>query len=339
MADWFRLRIGLRPNDVEELNAELQQALQDASNDLEANGAYSGALVKLARIGNFAFKSIFGDSGLRASLSKALKVGATIQFASEDFFLPWELLYDYDGPPGMQVNVSRFWGMRYVVSRTPIREIGPVDVEPPVIRASCPHVGLIACNELEYVLGKEIPALQKLDEDKQILLVLLRPLEAHRRDEELEYVRQFFSKEKLDIVHLACHAFEQKPLSESYLRVSDGFSITIKDFRVHELKIKHKPFVILNACLTGTFSPLHALNWANVFKECGARGVLATEFHVPDSFAAAFTEELYKHFLSGKPIGETVLATRYSLWQGQKNPLGLAYALYSSPMIRIAKAK
>ncbi len=77
----------------------------------------------------------------------------------------------------------------------------------------------------------------------------------------------------------------------------------------------------------------HTLNWANVFKECGARGVLATEFHVPDSFAAAFTEELYKHFLSGKPIGETILATRYSLWQQQKNPLGLAYALYSSPVL------
>ncbi len=144
-------------------------------------------------------------------------------------------------------------------------------------------------------------------------------------------------EEKLQIVHLACHACEMKPLSESYLLVSDGFSITMKDFRIHEFEIKYRPFVILNACLTGTFSPLYTSNWAHVFRECGARGVLATEFHVPDAFAAAFTEELYSHFLSGIPIGEALLAARHSLWEKQRNPLGLAYALYSSPMIRIAK--
>ncbi len=337
--DWYRFRIGLKPSDVDDLNAELQRSLQDVSSNFEVDGICGEALTKLAHIGNFVFKSIFGDRKLRESLNKVLNAGATIQVASEDFFIPWELLYDSDYPPTTRVNVSRFWGMQYIVSRTPIRETSATDLAPPIIQASCPIVGLIACNELEYVVGREIPALQKLNEDKQILLVPLRPLKAPQRNEELEYLRRFLSTEKLQIIHLACHAFQQKPLSESYLLVSDDFSITIKDFRVHGFKIKHSPFVILNACLTGTFSPLHALNWANVFKECGARGILATEFHVPDSFAATFVEEFYKHFLAGKPIGEAVLATRCSLWQRQKNPLGLAYALYSSPTIRIAKTK
>ncbi len=129
-----------------------------------------------------------------------------------------------------------------------------------------------------------------------------------------------------------------KPVDQSYLLVSDEFPITIEEFRGREFDIKHKPFVILNACLTGTISPLYTSNWAALFWERGARGVLATEFHVPDSFAAVFTEELYEHFLSGEPIGKALLATRHHFWRAQHNPLGLAYALYSSPSIRIVNS-
>jgi hypothetical protein len=67
----------------------------------------------------------------------------------------------------------------------------------------------------------------------------------------------------------------------------------------------------------------------------GQEGVIATEFHVPDWFAAAFTEELYKHLLSGKPIGEALITIRRYFLEEQGNPLGLAYTLYSSPYITI----
>jgi len=66
--------------------------------------------------------------------------------------------------------------------------------------------------------------------------------------------------------------------------------------------------------------------------------VLATDFHIPDDFAAAFSKELYQHLLSGKPIGEALLVTRHYFWEKQCNPLGLAYALYSSPFIRIVNS-
>ncbi len=330
---YHRFRIGLKPQDVDELNLELQQAIERVAGSFEEQGTYNEALARLAHKGNYAFKRIFAEGIPRETIGKALKTGATIQIPSEDFFVPWELLYD--GPLGRQVDASCFWGMKYIVSRALIQEARPGDLTSPIIQSACPHVGLIAYSELEDVVGKEIPALQALHEQKLISLLLLRPLKVDQRYEELEYLGRFLREEELEIVHLACHAREKKPKSQSYLLVSDNFDISIEDFGVQEFVIKHNPFIILNACVTGTISPLYTSNWAALFWGRGARGVLATELHVPDWFAAAFTKELYKHFLSGKPIGEALLTTRRYFWQEQHNPLGLAYALYSSPSIRI----
>jgi CHAT domain len=121
----------------------------------------------------------------------------------------------------------------------------------------------------------------------------------------------------------------------SQYSVSDHFDITLEDFRAREYKSEYNPLVILNACCTGTMSPLYTANWAALFWEYGARGVLATEFHVPDWFAADFIEVLYSHFLSGMPIGESLWATRCYFWKERSNPLGLAYALYGPLAIRI----
>jgi len=332
-SNWHRFRIGIKPHDLEELNSELQQAIEEVSRNFENEGIGREALAKLAQMGTYAFKRIFSEGAPREIVNKILKMNATIQFSSEDFFIPWELLYD--GPLGAQIDVSYFWGMRHIVSRALIQDLRPGDLDSPIIQSTCPHVGLISYNDLEYVVGKEIPVLEELHRQKRILLLPLRPLNANQRDEELEYFGHFLHNEELQIIHFACHAQEKKPRSKSYLLVSDEFSISIEDFTVREFEINNKPLVILNACLTGTISPLYTSNWAALFWEHGARGVLATEFHVPDWFGAAFTKELYDHLLLGKPIGEALLAIRHYFWEKHQNPLGLAYALYSSPSIRI----
>ena len=333
-SNWQRFRIGIKPNDLEEINSELQQAVEEVSHHFVKDDSIPiDALAKLAQKGNFAFKRIFSEGAPREVVKKVLEVGATIQFSSEDFFIPWELLYD--GPLGTQTDVFHFWGMKHIISRALIQDARPGDLGSPIIQSACPHVGLITCNDLEYVVGEEVPALQELHKQSRILLSSLRPLNATQRNEELEYLGRFLSDEDLQIVHLACHAFKGKSLSQSYFLISDEFSISIEDFWVREFQIKQKPLVILNACLTGTMSPLYTSNWAALFWERGARGVLATEFHVPDWFASAFAKQLYSHLLAGKPIGQSLLAVRHYFWVEHSNPLGLAYALYSSPAVRI----
>lgn len=334
-AKWHRFHIGLRQQDIQELNSELQQTIEQISGSLAVNSAspadHANTLSTLAQKGNFAFKRIFADGIPRTTISKALKKGSIIQVSSEDFFIPWELLYDGSLS---SINVSDFWGMQYIVSRALIQDARPGDFVPPVIKASRPRIGVIAYNQLEYVSSQEIPALKELRKQKRISLSLLRPLDAREHHRELDEFGKFLSK-KLEVTHLACHAYTGQPLSQSYLLVSDDFTITIEDLRVREFEIKHNPLVILNACLTGTMNPLSTSNWASLFWERGARGVLATEFRVPDWFAASFVIELYQHLLSGKPIGEGLLASRHHFWKQHSNPLGLAYALYSSPSIRI----
>ncbi len=333
LGGWQRFRIGLKPHDVEELNMELQDAIEQAARAFEAHDEGERALSKLAQKGAFAFKRIFTDGVPREIISKTLNTGATLQIVSEHFFLPWELLYT--GPLGPHADASCFWGMQHIISRALIQDAQPGALKPPLIHTSCPQVGLITCDELEQVVKKEIPMLQQLHQQKKIFLLPLRSLNADQRDEELDYVSHFLRNEELHIIHFACHAYEKQPKSQSYLRISDKFAISVEDFFVRDFEITHNPFVILNACLTGTISPLHTSNWAALFWEHGARGVLATEFHIPDRFAAEFTEELYKHFLSEQPIGDALLNTRRYFWEQRRNPLGLAYALYSSPSIRI----
>ncbi len=237
-SDWYSFSIQLTPEDIKELNAELQRAIEQVSGYFEADNADAAerveALSRLAQKGNFAFKKIFAKGTPRDVVHEALERDAVIQVTSEDFFIPWELLYD--GPLGAQVEATRFWGMQYIISRTLIREARPGDFAPSLI-PSRPRVGVVAYNELMHVAKREIPALQKLEQQQQIYLSCLHSMDIKKREKELEDFGNFL-REELQIVHMACHAFEQDPLSESYLLVSNDFSITMEDFEVQEFECR-----------------------------------------------------------------------------------------------------
>ena len=159
-----------------------------------------------------------------------------------------------------------------------------------------------------------------------------------QRSKDLAKVGRFLGQDSR-LLHFACHAYEEDPLEQSYLFITKDFALSMIDFVVGRYELKHNPFVVLNACLTSVINPLYTSSWAEKFWERGARGVLATDFQVPDWFAASFSEMLYQHLLSGLPIGESLLAIRRQLWTENRNLLGLAYALYSSPSIKIARSK
>lgn len=339
---WQRFPINLQPDDIQELNTTLQQTIeQTAAHFTDADEGETeeqvAALTQLARKGTVVFKRIFSEGGPRERIRQALQTGATIQITSEaeNFFIPWELLYD--GPLTAPIDAAYFWGMRHIISRAIIQDARPGDEVPPVIQALCPRVGLVTYAGLEHVIKYEVPIFEKLHQEHRIHLATLRPLDANQPTE-IEAFCQFLGEE-MQILHSACHAYGAKLSSEAYLLISDEFRISVEDFHLYDLAIKHNPLVVLNACLTGTRNPQYTSNWAALFWERGARGVLATEFHVPDWFASVFIEEVYKHLLAGMPIGESLLTARRHFWKEQRNPLGLGYALYSSPMIRIVSEK
>jgi len=332
--------IGLTFQEVEELNKTLQQAVQIFANEYEANDDSSdNALSQLAEAGRAAFHRIFARGKPRTVILEALKIlrakaNPTIEISAEHFFVPWELLYN--GPVDGAVDVDLFWGMHYILARNIIQDTCFGGMVLPTIETPRPNVGLVICDELDQVVEKEHPALKILHTSKRIKLQPLHALNPAQRPKELAYFGRFLSK-KMHIVHFACHAYLKDPLDLSYLRVSDSFNITMREIYSHEFIIRYHPLVIMNACHTGVIHPLSTSSWAALFRKYGARGVLATEFRVPDDFAAAFVVELYQHLLAGKPIGLALLITRRLFWDAhQRNPLGLAYALYSSHAVKIA---
>lgn len=335
MATASHIPIRLKPHDVKNLNSLLQGAIQQVASSFGKGTSYEMALAELARMGNYAFQRIFPDPSSQEIVCDALNAGTIVQIVSKDFFIPWDLLYS--GPLDERTHISFYWGMKHIISRTIIQNVHRYHVSP-VIQSKRPKVGLVTSDRLPYVEKQEIPALKKLHQKRRIQLTPLRALSTTQRGNELMELGRFLGQE-LELIHFACHAYEQDPVEQSYLFVTRDFSISMIDFVVGKYELKHNPFVILNACLTSIINPLYTSSWAEKLWERGARGVLATDFRVPDWFAASFSEVLYRHLLSGIPIGETLLTARRQLWSEQRNPLGLAYSLYSPPSIQFVRTK
>ncbi len=323
--------IELTEDEVASHTENLQEAIERVSQQQFGRKSFDTALAKLAEEGKDAWESIFKKG--KAAIRGALKEEATIQAVVDKldkFSVPWELLYD--GPLGEgKVDVSRFWGMRYHIVR-----LLPCNSDDLVIKTpQSPTIGLIINKDLGGA-REELGTLEKLKDQEKILLTLLRELDNHHHDDELEYLIRFLCEEELHILHLACHATANKP-GDPYLVVSNDFQIRLGHLRNRNFEIKHHPLVVLNACLTGPINPLYASNWATLFWERGARGVLATEARVPDIFAARFLKKLYEGLLSGEPIGDELFRTRRYFWEEEHNPGGLVYALYASPSLKIEK--
>ena len=359
----FSFHIDLKLEDIATNNTTLQKVMGAVStgfSDLRkmdavaTDFAKSTALFKLAHKGHMVFNQIF-PSAIRKKVS-GLKQGAIIQIATKDFAIPWELLYDGPLDTKEDLDIYQFWGMRYIVYRVLEIDVSCQDDEPEPdshIKSPCPTVGLITCNQgqLKHVDNEESKMLCTLQRDNRIRLERLKKLNASEAQhyEELKHIRYFFSRKNLHILHLACHAYKVEPIEESYLLIADDFHLRMQDFIENRFKIIDHPLVILNACLTGTIDPKSALKWAVMFlREGNVRGTVATEFSVPDWFAAAFVTKLYENLLlKHQSLGKALLDARKYFWEGKEeehdeeklkhNPLGLGYALYAPADIQISE--
>jgi hypothetical protein len=355
----LRVSIPLSPHDLAILNAQLQREMQGiARENLEQEptaAELEAQLRPLAEVGNYAFKRIFGNHdaliaiqellpskkpSILTAIQKLLPPSrrVSIQVASEDFFLPWELIYPASLDDDEPLSYEHFWGMNYIISRVIVQEARPGAFVSPVIPVGPrPKLGLLTYLELPSVREKEIPFFEKLDGDGKIALFKLRALNPKKKREEFKEFRSFWEK-ALNLAHFACHAFyEDESPNLSRILLSDEFPITLQDMEVYGITISGHPLIIMNACETGNLNPLYTSYFAAAFLKYGARGVVATECAVPDAFAADFAQQLYAHLLAGEPLGESLLATRRYFLEKYHNPSGLLYSMYAPPSIRLAQ--
>ena len=336
-----RVPIEMSPQDLAVLNRQLQDTMQTITTGNAGEGkpaAESKVQLRfLAEVGNYAFRRVFSHHDARTAIRELVELSQhiSIQVASEDFFLPWELVYPFSPE---KPSYEHFWGMNYIISRVIVQEARPGAFVSPIIPVTdCPKLGLLTYCRLPSVAEKEIPFFEKLHSDGKIALVKLRALDPGKRREEFKEFKTFWA-ESLDLAHFACHAFYEDELPDlSYILLSDEFPITLMDMEVNDIVINGHPLVILNACETGNLKPLYTSFFAGALLKYGARGVVATECAVPDDFAADFAQRLYAHLLAGEPLGESLLATRRYFLEEYQNPSGLLYSMYAPPSIRLAQ--
>jgi hypothetical protein len=337
-----RVPIEMSPQDLLALNKQLQEAVSEvAAENMEdwtpTSEELDELLSPLAEVGHYAFKQVFGHHDALAVIQELLSLGQpiSIQVASEDFFLPWELLYPVrmDEPLAFQ----HFWGMNYITSRVIVQEARPGAFVSPIISvAQRPRLGLLTYCGLPSVTAKEIPFFEKLHGAGRIALFKLRNLDPAKKREEFKEFKGFWSN-AFNLAHFACHAFYDDPPNLSRILLSDEFPISLQDLEVYGITINGHPLIVMNACETGNLNPLYTSYFAAAFLKYGARGVVATECAVPDAFAADFAQQLYTHLLAGEPLGESLLAARRYFLEKYHNPSGLLYSMYAPPSIRLAQ--
>lgn len=336
-----RVDLDISPEDLEMLNQDIRQPIEDLlewgnSDWSPFKDEIEDLLRPLASSGKFAFNKIFGSSSAKKAIKEILKFEGRLSFeiASEDFCFPWELLYH--GDLKKRISINGFWGMQFIISRIIIKPFKEGWFLSPLIKTKeLPNIGLICDQTLSNVKNKEIPFFEQLKDEKVIHLSMLSPLNNSNWSKDFSKFKDFLN-EYHNLLHLACHAsFKKSSPPDSFISISDNYEISLKNIENYELEVNGHPLVFLNACETANLNPLHTFHFANSFLESGARGVVVTEFKVPDSFAADFVENFYAHFLNGKPLGESLLTTRRSFAKQNKNPLGLLYSMYASPWIRL----
>lgn len=335
----LRCPMDITAHDLQEMNQQLQQAMYFTARNTDQSPPNQITLENLAEVGHYAFRRLFFHSDAFDAITTLTNSNSnlTIQVATEDFFLPWELIYPFSP---CNPSYECFWGMNHVISRTITQcNYSGAFVSPKISINSIPKLGVITYGGLEGVIQEEIPYFRSLEGSQQIQLFILQPLDKSRRRDEIQKFKGFL-KNEFDIAHLACHAsYDLNSPNQSYILISEEFLITLRDMDSYEMVVNGNPLVIINACDTGNVNTLYTSNFAAAFLRYGARGVIATECAVPDNFASCFSQRLYADLLTGETLGDSILATRQYFWENHENPSGLLYSMYAHPSIQLVQGK
>lgn len=336
----LRRELDMTSHDLESLNQDLQKAMRDIAHNNNQQTSAQANLDSLTELGRFAFVRIFDDHDVRSAIEQLLASNQRcyIEIDADNFAFPWELicLPSSDSQSG---SCCHFWGMNHIISRVISRDRArPGGFISPIISIdSLPTLGLLIYDGLSGA-NQESHLFSRWQDEGKLSLFCLRPLDPEKRREELQEFQRFWSN-TLNLAHFACHAFYNSSIPHnSYLLLSEEFEISLRDITNQEIYTNGHPLIVMNACETGELTPHYTSSFAAHFLKCGARGVVATECAVPDTFAADFSNQLYTQLLEGKSLGECLLAVRQYFFQEYGNPSGLLYSMYAPPTIRLVQS-
>lgn len=300
---------------------------------------YQAVLRDLASAGRLLFAGLFYPANASDEESKALEAMAElfkslsrghslkIQILSQEFFFPWNLLYDYEGEfPPEEVDPKDFWGFRHQIEEVPRDLVDHRIRAIPVKKSEKIHIGMNINKSLPEAFWK--PQVDTIHSWKPRIRLSERSLEQ-------EVIDALLGKDaSLDLEYYYCHAATGSPerrYDDSVLTLTDD-GLTLGDViaRVLNRKFVGNPVLILNACDSARLDGRFYDGFVQKFLKMGAASVIGTDAQIPSVFAAHFGMELVKILMHGKPVGKALLDIRCQMLTEYKNPLGLIYRVFGS---------
>jgi len=298
-------------------------------------------LQRLAKAGFRLYQRIFYGPAADAQVNllgdrlrqMAQKERLKIQIFSQQFMLPWGVLYMADEYDPDNIAPEMFLGLKHIIEHIPLQPNMQV-TDHTIDSRSGLAVSLNVNTDIDEQTKRPVIAEQRkyweqVGQSGGVQVVL--------RENGDEVTRALADAATSDqIFYFYCHAVS-KLLAEgggpdaSALVLSGSRHLTLGDLYVDApLKkvLQGAPLVFINACESAELSPLFYDGFVPYFMAKGARGVIGTECETPALFAAEWARRFFDRFLAGDPLGQIFLDLRQEFYYKHNNLLGLLYALY-----------
>ncbi|MEW5871287.1 MAG: CHAT domain-containing protein [Chloroflexota bacterium] len=261
-----------------------------------------------------------------------------LQIVSQEFFLPWGLLYVAPRFDPQNIEPEYFLGMKHVIEHIPLQ------VRMPVMDnriSSQPRLSVSANldPDIDLSLGLEVVARQ-MDFWQTASQKGRVDLQVRQTPEALQQALAQAGETSDQILYYYGHA-ESDPADaqRSKLLFAGQAPLALEDLLIlgsEEQQLAGQPLVFINACESAELSPLFYSGFMPYFVDKGARGMIGTECQTPAVFAAEWARRFFKRFLEdGQPLGEAFLDLRREFYTRHNNLLGLVYALYCDGDTRV----
>ena len=308
-------------------------------------------LPSLAEVGYRLYQRIFfspsSDPNLQnlgRKLRQILQSGpCKIQVFSQDFVLPWGILYLADRFDRDNIQPSLFLGLRHIIEHIPLQKDMLV-IENKINCTSGLNIGLNLNTDIDKTMGPLVSNQEKYWEAIRSNNPNVKVIYRTTKNEVLSALED--PKTSDQVLYFYCHGISQDVeetggVDASTLILSGNDRLTIKDLSIDAPivdRLLNEPLVFINACESAELSPLVFDGFVPYFVAKGARGVIGTECKVPAKFAVEWARRFFDRFLKGEALGEIFLALRQELFNDEHNLLGLLYALYVDCDTRIFPA-
>ncbi len=283
--------------------------------------------------------NLLGDRLRQMARRERLK----IQIFSQQFMLPWGILYVADEYDPDNIDPEMFLGLKHIVEHIPLQPgmqvtDTTIDSRPALV------VSLNVNADIDQQMGAPLIADQRRYWDTISQGGGVQVIARASQDQVIQALADTSTSDQ--ILYFYCHAVS-KSLAEgggpdaSTLVLSGSQRLTLEDlhlFAPTKKSLPGAPLVFINACESAELSPLFYDGFVPYFMAKGARGVVGTECETPALFAAEWARCFFDQFLAGEPLGQIFLNLRQEFYHEHNNLLGLLYALYVDGDTRIVPA-